>query len=154
MGWTRSSYFALQKQFFSSSLSEAPHYYMSLYTPSTQPCSLGCELYGLHEWATTWFPATKLYTHTWANRSELYEQLIRQDNLHRFFFSGCELPGTSDRLSKHTYMLSRGELWATNDPARDRSGVCKATAQNVKRLHRLRFDIDYVKVFGFPSQHR
>ena len=44
-------------------------------------------------------------------------------------------------------MFTGGELWATNEPARDRSGVCKATTQTkVKGLHRLRFDIDYFEV--------
>ena len=70
-------------QFFSSSLWKAPHHSMSLYAPSTNTCLLGCELYGLHEWATAWFPATKLYTHahihTWATRCELYE-LLRSTN--------------------------------------------------------------------------
>ena len=66
-------------------------YCMSLFTPSTQSCFLGCELYGLHEWATTWFPATELYIHTWANRGELYELIIRQDHLH---IDAC-LPGVS-----------------------------------------------------------
>ena len=43
-------------------------------------------------------------------------------------------------------MFTGGELWATNEPARDRSGVCKATTQTkVKGLHRLRFDIDYLR---------
>ena len=51
-------------------------------------------------------------------------------------------------------MFFGGELWATHEPAHDRSGVCKATRQTeVKGLHRLRFDIDYVKVFGFQSGH-
>ena len=52
-------------------------------------------------------------------------------------------------------MSSWGELWATNEPARDRSGVGKARGQTkVKGLHRLRFDIDYVKVLAFQSEHR
>ena len=48
-------------QFFRSLLWKTPHHGTSLYTPSTHACLLGCELYGLHEWATTWFPATELY---------------------------------------------------------------------------------------------
>ena len=52
-------------------------------------------------------------------------------------------------------MFSGGELWATNEPARDRSGVCKGTTQTeVQGLHHLRFEIDYVEVFGFQSEHR
>ena len=52
-------------------------------------------------------------------------------------------------------MFFGGELWATHEPAHDRSGVCKATRQTeVKGLHRLRFDIDYVKVLAFQSEHR
>ena len=59
-------------------------------------------------------------------------------------------------LSTHTwYMFSGVELWAINEPARDRSGVGKARGQTkVKGLHRLRFDIDYVKVLAFQSEHR
>ena len=80
MGWTR-SYFALQNNNW------APHYeklliIMSLHTPSTHACFLGCKFFGLHEWAT-WFPRLGYtYIHTLANRGELYELIIRQGHLH------------------------------------------------------------------------
>ena len=52
-------------------------------------------------------------------------------------------------------MFSGGEIWATNEPARDRSGVCDpATETEVKGLHCYRFNVDYVIVFGFQSDHR
>ena len=65
------------------------------------------------------------------------------------------LPGVGYILSLiYTYMFPGGELWATNDPARDRYGVCKTTTQtDIKGLYCLRFDMDYIKVFGFPSDH-
>ena len=74
----------ITKQIFSSSILKAPHYYVTwAYIHHLHTCLLGCELYGLHEWATAWFPATKLYTHahihTWATRCELYE-LLRSTN--------------------------------------------------------------------------
>ena len=53
------------------------------------------------------------------------------------------------------YMFSGGELWAANEPVRDRSVVCKTTTQTeIKGLHCLRFDVDDFKVFGFQSDHR
>ena len=48
-------------------------------------------------------------------------------------------------------MFSGGERWATNEPARDRSGVCKSYETEVKGLHRLWFDIDYVEVYFNPN---
>ena len=84
-------------QFFSSALWKTPHHSMSLYTPCIHTCFFGCELYGLHEWATTWFPPNELYIHThipgtWATRGEPYELIIRQDHLHNIqAFAGCEL---------------------------------------------------------------
>ena len=65
-------------------------------------------------------------------------------------FARCELYSIA-----YLQMFYVCELWATNEPARDRSGVCKTTTQTeIKGLHYLRFDIDYVKVFGFQSDHR
>ena len=48
----------------------------------------------LFEWTTTWLPVTELYihAHTWANRGELYELIIRQDHLHNI---QAYLPGVS-----------------------------------------------------------
>ena len=77
--------------------------HMSLHTPSTHMCFLGCELYRLHEWEATWFPATKQYT--WTTRGELYELFIAITLTCMFdrcqlcfiaylrLFSGCELYG-------------------------------------------------------------
>ena len=75
-------------QFCSFSLWRAPPY-MSLYTPSTHTCFLGCELDGIHKWAT-WFPAAKLHrVYTWATRGEQHALSTKQDNLHIHAF--CQL---------------------------------------------------------------
>ena len=39
-------------------------------------------------------------------------------------------------------MFSGGELWAINEPARDRSGVCKATTQRSKGC--IAFDLTLI----------
>ena len=52
------------KQFFSSSLWKSSSLYAwasihRRHIPAT--CLVGCELHGLHEWATTWLPVTEQY---------------------------------------------------------------------------------------------
>ena len=137
-------------EFFSSSLSKAPHSYMSLYTPSTQPCFLGCDLYGLHEWATTLFPATELYIHTWANRDDLYKLIIRQNHLHIHAW----LPGVSYIIQLiYTYMFPGGELWARNEPARF-GMACAKLWQRSKGCIAFDLTFDYITVIGFQSDHR
>ena len=47
-------------------------------------------------------------------------------------------------------MISGGELWATDEPARDRSGVRKtATQTEIKGVHCLRFEIDCLRCSAF-----
>ena len=49
-------------------------------------------------------------------------------------------------------MFSGSELWATNEPARDRSSVFKpinTTQTDIEGVHCLRFDSEYVKVTVF-----
>ena len=107
MGWTRSSYSVRQNN------SSAPHYeklliivFMSLYTPSTYTCFVGCEVHGLHEWATTLFPATEQYT--WATRGELY-------------------------FITYLHTISRGELYGLQiELTGDLFNVCKTTTQRPK----------------------
>ena len=118
-------------QFFSSSLWKAPHHSMSLYTPSTNTCFLGCELYGLHEWATTWFPATKLYTHTWythtwPNRGELYELIIAQHLQYTTCMHVCRVWAIF-YYSLSTRTCFPGVSCGLQPARRDRSGVCKTT---------------------------
>ena len=50
-------------------------------------------------------------------------------------------------------MFSGGEPWATNEPARDRSGAQNYDTE-IKGLLCRRFDLDYIKVFGFQTDHR
>ena len=75
--------------------------------------------------------------HTWANRGELDEPIIRQDHLH---IDAC-LPGVS-YIVWHTYMFSVGETWATHELPRDRSGVSKATRKKSKGC--IAFDLTLI----------
>ena len=154
MGWTRWPYFAL---YFNSSA----HYekliivWAYVHHPHIHALSgvsfTGC----MNELRPDCPPLSYTYIHTWAKRGELYELTIRQDHLHNI--QAC-LPDVSYILPGVAYLhihVSGGELWAVNEPARDRSGVCKtATQTDIKGLHWYRFDIYYVKVFGFQSDHR
>ena len=99
--------------------------YMSLYTPSTHTCFVGCELYGLHEWATIWFPATEQYT--WATRGELYELLNSI-----IYMYVCHVWAIFYSLSTHFF--PGWTIWATDKLARDLFDVCKTMTDRGQRV--------------------
>ena len=56
----------------------------------------------------------------------------------------CQVWAIFYSLSAYLQMFSGGELWATNEPARDRSGVCKTTTQRSKGG--IAFDLALIKL--------
>ena len=83
-------------------------------------CFLDCELYGLHEWAKTWFPRLS-YTHlsyiyTWkVPWVSCVSHKSTGSFTHTGMFARCDLSGIWNIYYFVAYlrMFSGGELWAT-----------------------------------------
>ena len=118
-------------------------------------CFIECELYVIHEWATTWFPATVIYINDLPGA--IYMRYPTGLSKYTCMVARCELPGTwyISNFIAYQRIFSGGALWATDEQNCDLSDVWKTTTQtNTNVYHYIRFNIDWVKTFGIQTDHQ